>query len=99
MLAQSEAVSNATIGVVSVGSSRPKVSRSSILRTINLTLIALALSGCAVPLRESDRLSEFVGRWRWIGEFPVVTGSIEANDRRTADTLLCFFGRLICNDR
>ncbi len=99
MLARFEAGSNAVVDSVPAGISRSKISRSNIFRAINLILIALALSGCAVPLRESDRSSEFVGLWRRILEFPVVTGSIEADDRTIADTICRFFGRLTCNDR
>jgi len=94
MLARFAADSGAAVNSVPAG-----VSLSKIFRTINLILIALALSVCAVPLRESDRSSEFVGLWRRSSEFPVVTGSIEANDRTIADTTCRFFGRLTCNDR
>jgi hypothetical protein len=94
MLARFEADSNAAVDSVPAG-----ISRSKIFRILNLALIALALSGCAIPLRESDGPSKSAGSADWISEFPIVSRSREANDRTIADALCRFFGRLTCNGR
>ncbi len=92
MLARFAADSSAAVDSVP-----PGVSRSKILSILNLALIALALSGCAIPLRESDGPSKSVGSTDWISEFPIVSGSIEANDSKIADALWGFFGPLTCH--
>ena len=94
MLARFAADSSAAVDSVP-----PGVSRSKTFRILNLAMIALALSGCAIPLRESDGPSKSVGSTDWISEFPIVSGPIEANDSKIADALCRFFGRLTCNDR
>lgn len=72
MLAQFEAGSNAAVDAVPAG-----VSRSKIFRILNLGLIALAVSGCAIPLRESDGPSKSAGSADWLSEFPIVSRSRE----------------------
>ncbi len=94
MLAQFDADSNAAADLVPA-----EVSRSKIFRILNLGLIALALSGCAIPLRESDGPSKSAGSTDWLSEFPIVSRSTEANDRTIADALCRFFGPLTCHDR
>jgi len=94
MLARFAADSSAVVDSVPAG-----VSRSKIFRTINLILIALALSGCTIPLRESDGPSKSPGSTHSMSEIPIVRWSTEVNDRTIADALCRFFGRLTCNDR
>jgi len=61
-----------------------------ICRSLCLVVIALCLSGCAVPLREGFGSSHFDDPPRQLSEFSIVVGSIETNAHTIASAVLRF---------
>lgn len=65
-------------------------SKAHIYQSSCLVVVALCLSGCAVPLREGLGLSHLADPPRHFSEFSIVVGSIETNARTIASVALRF---------
>ena len=62
--------------------------RSKVLRLCGIVVLAVCLSGCAIPLRESDRSSDSSDSPQRLSGSSIVVGAIGANAREVTQAIL-----------